>query len=451
VAVGSGTGPQREDPRSFGTDDGAIQHLVDWAVENTRAATVHVPHIRPDGTPYVIENQVATPDHDSTPISFQFHGGGQSQSEIRNAMECEIDDGDAMFYVSGNVERQQSEDGDFQVFSRFDGLHATLGGNDAGAVHYAHARGGITNLHVSNYGGTAVRVAGRSFNGWLDDAALINHAENASDAVGIEFLEGKTGAGDTVTNGSDWIVGPNLTISGKGNDALVRSHSGFSRVALGGYFEGAVGTANIDWRSARLFVTPHTWSVHTKASDTHGIYLDGGHDHLVAPAYVGGNDGDGIHVTNGVGSFKIWPYTRVRNNAGTGIYVDAEGRWDGPATPVCLVPREECFQGSVEYTERTKHNVLYPDGRRRVATGTVTVPAGGSSSIDGVELPYGTKPHVAWSYASAPSGPTEVTYRYRSDPSSASGQQVVFVESVGDADATVEYRIEASGAAGSSA
>jgi hypothetical protein len=259
------------------------------------------------------------------------------------------------------------------------------------------------------------------------------------DPVGIEFAEGRTGGPD-VTNGGDWVVGPAVHIVGK-FDACVRSVDGFNRVALGGYYEGGAGTALIEWHTPRLFVTPYAWAVHSQnETGTHGIYVNGGHDHLIAPCYVGNNGGDGIHLTNEVGTFKLWPYTRVRSNGGEGIYVDVEGRWDGADDPVCIVPHEEGFQDSVTYTDATDANVLYPNGRRRVASGTVTVPAGGEIALDTV-VPFGTTPHVEWTVAADPGGPVKVTQsRQRSE--GVDGQRLWFEEHRGETSVQVEYRVE---------
>jgi hypothetical protein len=428
VAVSSANGVRSVDPTSFETDDDALQALVDWAETSTNGVKIFSPHLRPDGRPYTITSTVSTSDDSDVSVSWQFFKLGNPQPETNVRMETTITDGSPMFRISGNIQSQQSTGTDAQHVATFEDLSASLDGNNAGVVEFAHGGEYIRNLSVRDAGGTVIQLTGRCFNGRINGLDI---SGSSSSAVAVSMRSGTTG------RGTDWIIGPHITCVGEFDSIITDNGSSWSRVVVGGYYEGATGRSAIDFTGTGVMsVTPWTYVVfNNKEGNTDGIYLDTGRATL-CPWLVENNGGHGIHLGPNRPQARIGPNMYTNYNGGHAIMVESVQAGNNKTT----VPHPRSVVGSVQYLDPPWHNLYYNDGSQLINEGTSIVPSGDRT--------------VATHYAGNPNRPLDV--RWEVTPNSDDGTlvaqrqahysrseqaAVVFAELSGAGDAEVEWRV----------
>jgi len=361
------------DPRNFATDDAAIQELVTWVENNTDlGGMVHVPNRGPDGNVTTIENQVALSADDNTPVGFHLwsHGSFQGPGFDAQQIQVTINNGNKAFVQRGHVSNTQKIRAPFI----------------AGGVEHNSGDTGLLRQRAANgliwiYGGVvqgfssqaAITIQGRSNEGYIWAPGRISPDDNT--ATGILFEQAANGE-----TGSHW--GLSAWIGDTAKDCLRIEDGWLDVVVEGGHYEGADDTnattaANIHVGSSSDVYVTSSVTLGNTATGAHGVFVDG--SGVIQPSVIRNAAGDGIRIGSNASYYKIGQATQFFNTSGD----DINDQSSLSGAEIGILPYENTLNGSVTYPSEPWSRHWYPDGWQLLRTGTATVSAGTTATVQG--------------------------------------------------------------------
>jgi hypothetical protein len=330
---------------------------------------VHVPHYSPDGTVTTIANQVALSDSSNLPIGFHLHSHGFGQGNDED-IKVTINNGNAAFLQRGHIANSQ------KILAPFTAGTVDCNNNDTGLLKQREADGLVQIQNVRDFTGVGVHITGSSNEGYLLTRGGGVRPQNNT-GTGVLF-----DSDANANHGSHWAVFANIGDTCK--DGL-RIKDGWLDTVIGGHIEGAddanaTTAANIHITDAANHVTPYT-TIGQTSNGAHGVYFDDTHpvDSTVNPSVVRNCNGDGIRTGPNPVSGRIGTETSFASISGDAISINSGGGDNDPT----VIPYENTITGSVSLPSLALSSTYYPDGWQKTRTGTATVSAGSTSSVQG--------------------------------------------------------------------
>jgi len=307
---------------------------------------------------------------DSTSVDRSLNFSGEDSATAtfsdNNSIQTTLSGGTAWFLITGD---NSSTSGGQVNGVNFTGGQFDAGGNDAPLVRTRS----LTNPIVAprkceDFAGEIIQIDSSTYR-WVVGPSYLRPW--TSTELGVRT---RNSADQSDTQPNEEIIIPGTTIKDTGDG--FRNDGAAADVAIGGWFEGAVGTAhvNINNGSAHILLSCRLEST---ASGSHGIYLDSIHDTTINASRILLIDGDDIRITGNASKFNVADTVMFQNITEDSIHIEGTPGSGGHG----VVPREETVDGTVTYPSGIWRNMYYNDGGRLIREGTDTINAGSSVQV----------------------------------------------------------------------